>query len=902
MNINHSSAKSKFKLTELVSNENKSVRFMNKSKSNLNGVSRNTTNIQNSHMGQKNTFIKNPNSRWRPNNNLFKHPPKANLKSNQNVVNNVPQVGLTKSSYNELRNGGGKKIFPPRNTKNLSHGDTKKQYFNKLIIQNHNEDKYKEQKNVIKYLNDDTNLMKNDNPHGSGNSNNNPSRLYNSSYNSVNDQLENSKNDYGNNTEDMIYTHSSPIKRKYEVLDNINKNDEHENKDMKTYNKKFAPRNYNFENNLNLEYNKTFCSMNNISGSINENSSNYNNMLHSNEKLLSNNNISHKGLNSNTLFGSSHDDVVLNRPHQARGTVHAANTAGGKSGTIVSAGDLFNSSSLGRNYSNYNRLKSSDNFLSNSNYESGYKYFYGERGAKANLEVQTNVTANEIGGKFPIAIASGSKNMVDNANKYFSENVHNNYRSENHNNASYYFSNCVMRNKGHRKTSYITDTNSEKMINSSNNKDMLNSSIIDRLSEENFNSYMKRKTENKCRISNSNNLEEGSVFPNNGNRNVPKSSSKNRNNLMTNDEENYQDNEALESSKKMDLKNSLIIESNNMDLKNMSTSLPHSEGKKMPSNNGEQVHMKNRRDMHGMNIDGCYKARGEDVKEQEEEEVVREKESSYFDEYGEVDILPKNIMHNDHWKNVVLKRHNMDVFKNNDNDYLYFQNIIHNITKCSSGENDINMLCKNVMNLNDYSLNFDTETEYINEIANISNSVNNNIRTIQQAIYNKKKIVQDKRNIVNEEYEIISQKLKDCESIFCDTDEETGGKKLKVFYEIDEKKNILRKKYELKKMQLKKAQYKIDKLQEYTNVIKMKTMAIAEKYKKCFSMIENFFRLKIIKDNDNELEVCLIPKNTETNMWHRLQLDKNEITSEASDYLWSQIESFVDKETFDNYF
>lgn len=56
-------------------------------------------------------------------------------------------------------------------------------------------------------------------------------------------------------------------------------------------------------------------------------------------------------------------------------------------------------------------------------------------------------------------------------------------------------------------------------------------------------------------------------------------------------------------------------------------------------------------------------------------------------------------------------------------------------------------------------------------------------------------------------------------------------KKLKVFYEIDEKKNLLKNTYEVKKMLLNKVQYKIDKLQEYTNAVKLKTMVMSKRYK-----------------------------------------------------------------------
>ncbi|CRG93580.1 cyclin related protein, putative [Plasmodium gallinaceum] len=818
--MNQVSVKPKFK-AEFVNNENKGVRFMNKTKNNQNTISKNT-NVQNLLLPQKNTYAKNSNLKLRTNNNTFNHPPKLTFKNSQNAPHKNFQAPSTKV-HNELRYEEKKTLF---NTRNTLHDDSKKNFFNKSTMQNKNEEKYNDRKNVKKSFNDNNSLRKNDNntrltkafnTHSTNNISNNPA--YNIVYNIQNKEIENNKNDNVNNSENFIPTYSSPTKRKYETFENINKNDEKDNKEMKTQNKRFAQKNYNIDNNFNIECNKNFNN-NNILNNTNENMNVYS--KYSNDNLFNRNNLINKCSDKN-IFYNKNKNETLNSSYPIV--------------NVIKTYDNFNSNSLGRNYTNYERLINNNKLINNHNYELNHKHYFKEKNAKFNLENNKNKNNTEFMEQF------------------------NNHKNENHNNI-YYLNDPIAENDN-KNLNYLTETNSEKIMNNTsneNNNDNFNSCVFDRLSEENFNSYMKRKIDKSDDIT-IKDIEKFDTLNNSSNKNISNNSKKFSNLLKNNLETNKI--KCILNNEKIMLRNN-IIETNNADLKNLSNSQAFSEAS--ISNNMEN-----------------YKEKLTHLK------------------YNGMNRMSKSLNQNE-LRDTTNKKINIDTYKSNDCEYIYFQNIINNIDKCNNVEKDIDTLCENVMNINDYSLNFNYENECINDILNLSNNVSDNIQNIQQIIYNKKKVVQDKRNIVNEEYENMCQKLKDCESIFCDTNEETGEKKLKVFYEIDEKKNILKNKYEMKKMLLKKAQYKIDKLQEYTEAIKLKTLAISKRYKKTFLLIEELFRLKIIKDKENELEVCLIPKNTETDMWHRLQLDKNEITSDSCDYLWSQIESFVDKETFNNYF
>ncbi|KEG04002.1 conserved Plasmodium protein, unknown function [Plasmodium vinckei vinckei] len=818
--MNYIFGKPKTKATEL-NNENKGVKFLNRAKNNFNGINKNTANTQNSSFGQKNTLIRNTNFKPRTNNNAFKPPPRGIIKSNQNALHKNPQIDSNKQSHSELRNGSKNNSLP--NTRNIeNNNNTTKSYLNRPIIHN----------NAKKYASADNNVMKNANKNNIKNNRN--SRLYNNaSYNSENNEVNNKKDDSINNPESILYTYTSPIKRKYEAVNNTNQNTENDNNKTTSLNKKYAQRNYYFDNNVSTYYNNQINNENNNSNNINENVNNYNN-FYSNEKLFNNSalDVSYITCKAGSNVNTGNEVNINNN-----------------------ANNSIKSHSLARNYDNQ---KNNDNILNNSNCDPNYKYYYHEQNGQHNLDIHIN------------------KNLYTNDNP----------PDGNNSNLPYYLNSSALRSKEIRESRYLADTHSEKMMNSTNNNDVFNTCTVDRLSEENFNSYVKRKSHNKNTFSVVNNLD--GITTNhmaiNNNRNESNNSKK-VHNLNMNNEDNQLNN--IANNQESSLKNS-IIGSNIVDFKNISMAIPLSEGNLL-SHKSENGSVKPRRSSsyNNMNTNSVHNFQDD---------------SSYFNKYRDMNNMQQYINKNDNRNNKIMSRYNIDTYINNDNDYLYFRNIINNITQYNSEENDIDDLCKTVMNINDYSLNFDGENEGINEIIDITNNVNNNIINIQQAIYNKKKVVQDKRNVVNEEYEIISQKLKDCESIFCDTNDETGEKKLKVFYEIDEKKNILKNKYQVKKMLLKKAQYKIDKLQEYTDAIKLKTMAISKKYKRTYLLIEELFRLKIIKDNENELEICLIPKNTETNMWHRLQLDKKEMTPEACDYLWSQIESFVDKKTFDNYF
>ncbi|KNC36860.1 hypothetical protein PFLG_01355 [Plasmodium falciparum RAJ116] len=430
-------------------------------------------------------------------------------------------------------------------------------------------------------------------------------------------------------------------------------------------------------------------------------------------------------------------------------------------------------------------------------------------------------------------------------------------------------------------------------IDNINNKDVLNTYGIDYLSEENnnknrrssifnVNTNINRNNLKKKDITNVSNVSNMSIL---SNRSKKKFSCLVKNDLESEKGRGRSSVLLLSSEKKGGMEEIIwMINSEGMDFKNVSNAInfysttddignynnddnnndddDNNNNDDDKNNNGEDEN-NNGEDKH--NIDEDKHNNGEDKdlnksrynidKNQYSDNYYDE---SYFNNYVESDFQRRqmmekggtyffnNIYNNDmnnmthknehlhehlHKSILIKKKYNIDNYKKNDSEYLYFQNMIRNITKYNNEENDMNNLYENVMNLNDYCLNFTSENEYINEILNLSNEVNNNIQDIQQILYNKKKVVQDKRHMVNKEYELTCQKLKECESIFCDSNDEHGEKKLKVFYEIDEKKNLLKNTYEVKKMLLNKVQYKIDKLQEYTNAVKLKTMVMSKRYK-----------------------------------------------------------------------
>ncbi|GAW83652.1 hypothetical protein, conserved [Plasmodium gonderi] len=731
----------------------------------------------------------------------------------------------------------------------------------------------------------------------SNNHKNSQQRLCNQPYNYESEEILNHEYENAHKSEEFIYSYASPIKRKYDAIEkNINKGivpreggggggggrhigengsdpdnhnvkvpvREYENgrRETKIQNKRFVPRGYRHDNS-NLQYGNHFNMMDTSNGA-NEKTNCYGNMiLHSNENILSSNHttgggvglarVSLANLNSSNsnLYGINQEDTMMSRMIQPQSGVEVVGSGNTMNNGVVEIKKGVNGSNWAKGANNaidaIDGIEADEMDQMDQIDETDMTKRM-NRASVANVMMGENCEDN-------LRVSVAEKNYKNIERQKRNENntlvaPNQNYQHQNFNNSLYYLRDSTRFNRRSiRNTNYITDTNSEKMMNNtmSNHNDLFHSCTFEKHSEENFNSYVKKK---KSDIRNGStmsslmyNLDKESLVYNNATRYIASNSSSKFSRLLKNN----------------------FIESKKADLCNFSIPVPYLEGQKFASSSNNGV--------------SCF------------ERMMGSKMPIGMNESEARNMRSLNLQKED------ILESNID-----DSEHNFYRKIVHNITNCNNDANDIDVLYKNVININNYALNFDKENEYISEIVNITNSINENVRNIQQIVLNKKKVIQDKRNLINEEYEIISQKLKECESIFCDSDGNTNGeKKLKVFYEIDEKKNILKNKYEVKKMLLKKAEYKIEKLQEYTDAVKLKTLAISERYKKTFLLIEELFRLKIIKDNENELEVCLIPKNTKMNMWHKLQLDKREMTPDTCDYLWNQIESFVDKDALSNY-
>ncbi|KJP88048.1 hypothetical protein AK88_02323 [Plasmodium fragile] len=894
--MNQVSTKSKLKTTEFNGGESRGVKFMNRAKGHLNPVSKNVANAPsaaNTQFTNKTSFAKNSHLKLRTNNPMLKQPPKSSLKSNQRSSLRVSHVEFAKhgnkkghhngddkgdgydddnAGANDVRDGvhdgvhddvhgdgerearWARRKVPSPNAANATNAEGKKSYVNKFAVRNHRRDKYGESGKTTTISSGNNNNENNN--HKSGNPKLGHPRILSQPQHYEGEEAVGGENEWGRRAEGAIYSYTSPMKRKYDAMENVYRegkgsdNDsnsgggphserEHDHererergrRDTNTQSKRYASRGYPHESG-NSHYGNNLSAVNNISSGTNEKVSAYGSMMfYSNEKLLGSNNTglgaAHPSLNSSGLHTMSQEDGFLSRSYQPLSTT-GGNAAGSTSGAANMPGvdqgeDNVKTTPLGRSYAKFDRLR------------------------------------------------RGEPMLAVPAHKYQQQSQQQQQQEGQHlNNSLYYLSknNPLRSQRRSRHTNYITDTSSERMVNNTmgSHNELFNSCTLDRLSEQNFNSCSKKRSDGRMDSTQVGAIDggggEGSVY-NGADRCMDRGASANRN-TTSNGSHKFSRllrNDAMGglSSDKGGLKSNQL-ESNNMELRNVATSVQYSEGRPFAVGSTSGMGPVSRA-LKGAAPNEVRNGRGASL--------------------------------------TALSR--LDS-KEGDSEDDYYRSVVHNITNCNSEENDMNALYTNVVNLNNYILNLENENHNLNEIVKTNNSISETVRSIQQNVLTRKKVIQDRRNVINEEYEVISQKLKECESIFCDSnDGATGEKKLKVFYEIDEKKNTLKGKYEMKKMLLKKAEYKIEKLQEYTDAVKLKTLAISERYKKTFLLIEELFRLKIIKDTENEVQVCLIPKNTKTNMWHKLQLDKREMTSDACDYLWSQIESFVDKEALNSY-
>lgn len=297
--------KSKFKTTEFANNENKGVRFINKYKTNVNNTySKNSETSQSTQLTHKNGIMKNSNIKNKGTINYsFKYPPKSNLKNNmksnlkgdtKNISNTYPNkiapFHLNKSGYNEYKNEEKKndlmntrrsimvdnlrkpplasssnrlisqmkkdQLFNGKNGEDPNVNDDEpltNKYKNKTHNNNSNNNKISSSNNKLHNNNSNSSNMKKSNIYYKPQDNNKnkfPNKSYNVSKIFYSNQYD---KDCAMSSEQFGYTYSSPVKRKYDAMDNSRNMDDKDKNEMSYGKKKFVGRNYYLDKNMNDE-------------------------------------------------------------------------------------------------------------------------------------------------------------------------------------------------------------------------------------------------------------------------------------------------------------------------------------------------------------------------------------------------------------------------------------------------------------------------------------------------------------------------------------------------------------------------------------------------------------------------------------------------------------------------
>lgn len=894
--MSNSVIKPKLKPFEAGKAENKGVRFMNKVRPNQKHIISRSTVAPQSLLSQKNTIQKNEG--WRGNNTTMPsttkgstaagsvlsqsmYPAVRTFNAESNSTNKLPFKSFLNAPNDELRSGG-KKGFPPISERAAMYDFPKRgirnNHLQKSAIEPNQYDKRSARNTCFKDVSDRrgdnisvSNMRPLQNSTMATTSHVPKNTKYNTNMNntykgptSPNTEQETNKSNTIQNAENFLNTYCSPIKRKFDATVNhsSNKNDGGITfEDLRTPNKRFATRNQNADN-VNMEYSqngnvsseKYYNDINTKKGSnfVNSAGGNSENKEFKNNKVTKhmneNNNSYSKFTNENTAYGIN-SNIAVNgsssfsekKLMESRSRNDSAMNSPYPQGNAVKNNDDFNVGVPSRNYTNYERLRNNGN---------------------TDL---LNIHNTEIANMSHYAEKSKNKNQAEYKESFNSKNADSNMFSS--------LNNSLIK-PGHRNYNYLADTHSEKVMGSSfrvHNSSHVSAAVMDHMSDENVRSYRNRKVEFSGNESLLNNVHsnvdiESNLMKSSIEKNVSKMNSNvsKTKNFMSTDMSN----------EKLSLMNSILDTSNaNVDSISLKpirvTSQPFSEGSLINSN-----------------------------KEAVQDKITRTKQKEGAGNTTSSKVSMEGL------KELVKnrKRINFETYEYNDKDISYFKNVIINFSQCSFTDQDVDLLYKNVMTLNDYALNFEFENELIDKFHILTNAVKNKEKEAVDIVENDLKRLDNILQDQNKEYEKLCLKLQESESMFCEINDETGEKKLKVCSQIDDKKNVLRREYLKKKMDLDKNKYKLEKMKENNQMERRGSIFTGSRFKRRYKLLESIFRIKVLKYDGNMLDLLLMPPNVQKHMWQRIQIERKAVTPAFRKYLWSYVESFSELKRWKEYF
>lgn len=896
--------KPKLKPFETGTAGNKGVRFMNKIQPNQKNIISRSTVAPQSLLPQKKTIQKNEG--WKGNSTTVLNTTKGSIATGSvlsqsmypavrtfNTENKTMNKFGTKSFLNvpdeELRNGA-KKGFPPISERAAMFDIAKRNIRNNPIQKSATETNQQEKRSARKTCFEDFGDRQGDNKNISNmrplqhstmaTTSHVPKNIkYNNNVNNVNNMYKGStvpnteqqtnKSNTIQNAENFLNTYCSPIKRKFEATENhsANKNDGGITfEDLRTPNKRFASRNPNADN-VNMEYSK------NGNGS---NEKYYNDI--NTKKGTNFVNAAAAGNNENKEFKNNKVINYMNESNNSYSKFTNENTAYGiNSNVAVNESSNFsekklmesrsrNDSAINSSYSHGNALKNNDDFISTAPAPTRNYTNYERLRNNGNNTDLLNIHNAEIANMSHYAEKSKNKNQSEYKESFNFKNTDSNIFNSLNNSLT---------KPGHRNFNYLADTHSEKMMASSfrvyNNNNQVSAAAMDHMSDENLRSYMNRKAEFSGNGSLLNNVHsnvdtESNLMKSSIEKNVSKMNSNvsKTKNFMSTDMSN----------EKLSLMNSILDTSNaNVDSISLKpirvTSQPYSEGSLINSN----------------------------------KEIMQDKTARLNHKEGAGNTKSSKI-HIDDLNELIKNRKRIDfeTYEYNDKDISYFKNVIINFSQCSCTDQDVDLLYKNVMTLNDFALNFKFENDRIDKFHNLVNTLKDIKKEAIEIVENDLKRLESILEAQNKEYERLCLKLQESESMFCEINDETGEKKLKVCSQIDEKKNMLRREYLKKKMDLDKNKYKLERLKENNQLERRGSIYTGNRFKRRYKLLESIFRIKVLKYDGNMLDLLLMPPNVQKHMWQRIQIERKAVTQTFRKYLWSYVESFSELKRWREYF
>lgn len=895
--MSNSAIKPKLKPFETGTAGNKGVRFMNKTRPNQKNIISRSTVAPQSLLPQKNTIQKNEG--WKGNSTTAISTTKGSIATGSvlsqsmypavrtfnaeiNTMNKFGSKSFLNVPEEELR-GGAKKGFPSISERTAMFDIAKRGIRNNPIQKSANEPNQHDKRSARKTCFEDFGDRQGDNKNVSNKrplqnstmetTSHVPKNVkYSSNMNNMykgstapNTEQETNKSNTIKNAEIFLNTYCSPIKRKFDATDNhsSNKNDGGITfEDLRTPNKRFAFRNPNADN-ANMEYSKNgnvsnekyYNDINTKKGTNFGNSAggNSENKEFKNNKVVNymneSSNSYSKFTNENTVYGINSNIAINGSSNfsekkliESRSRNESAINSPYPHGSALKNNDDVNAGAPTRNYTNYERLRNN-----------------------GNVDL-LNIHNAEIANTSHYAEKSKNKNQAEFKESFNSRNADSNIFNS--------LNNSLIK-PGHRNFNYLTDTHSEKMMASSfrvyNNNNQVSAAAMDNMSDENLRSYMNRKVEFGGNGSILNNIHsnvdtESNLMKSSIEKNVSKmnSNASKTKNFMSTDMSN----------EKLSLMNS-ILETSNANVDSISlkpirvTSQPFSEGSLINSN----------------------------------KDTMQDKAARFKQKEGAGNTTPSKVSIED-LKELVKnrKRINFETYEYNDKDISYFKNVISNFSQCSCTDQDVDFLYKNVMTLNDYALNFEFENDRIDKFHNLSNAIKNKGEEAIAIVENDLKRLDSTLQAQNKEYERLCLKLQESEAMFCELNDETGEKKLKVCSQIDEKKNLLRREYLKKKMALDKNKYKLERMKETNQLERRGSIYTGNSFKRRYKLLESIFRIKVLKYDGNMLDLLLMPPNVQKHMWQRIQIERKAVTAAFRKYLWSYVESFSELKRWREYF